>query len=125
MVGLYLGTALEIIGYISRILLHYSIFNKDDFILYLIFLTIAPAFISAGIYICLSRIIMLYAPNLSRFRPRTYTTGFCSSDMISLILQGAEGAIASTANTQDNVWLPKLFRGSENDVPRLILGPIS
>jgi hypothetical protein len=103
MVGLFLGTALEIVGYVSRILLHYSIFNKDDFILYLIFLTIAPAFISAGIYICLSRIIMLYAPNLSRFKPRTYTIVFCSSDLVSLILQGVGGALASTANTQDDV----------------------
>jgi hypothetical protein len=103
MVGLFLGITLEIVGYITRILLHYSIFNKDDFILYLIFLTIAPAFISAGIYICLSRIIMLYAPNLSRFKPRTYTIAFCSSDLISLILQGAGGAIAATASTQDDV----------------------
>jgi len=103
MTGMILGITLEIVGYATRILLHYSIFNKDDFILYLIFLTIAPAFISAGIYICLSRIIMLYAPNLSRFKPRTYTIAFCSSDLISLILQGAGGALASTANTQDDV----------------------
>lgn len=103
MVALLLGITLEVIGYVTRILLHYSIFNKDDFILYLIFLTIAPAFISAGIYICLSRIIMLYAPDLSRFRPRTYTIAFCSSDLTSLILQGAGGAIASTAITQVDV----------------------
>lgn len=106
MVGLLLGITLEVAGYVARILLHYSIFDKDDFILYLIFLTIAPAFISAGIYICLSRIIMLYAPNLSRFRPRTYTVAFCSSDLVSLILQGVGGAIASTANTQDDVSIP-------------------
>ncbi|KAL2068617.1 hypothetical protein VTL71DRAFT_14954 [Oculimacula yallundae] len=103
MTGLLLGTALEIIGYVVRILLHFSIFSKDYFIMYLIFLTIAPAFISAGIYICLSRIIMLYAPNLSRFKPRTYTIGFCTSDLVSLILQGVGGALASVAETQADV----------------------
>ncbi|KAL7928411.1 RTA1 like domain-containing protein [Trichoderma chlorosporum] len=103
MAGLLLGIALEVAGYVSRILLHFSIFNKNDFILYLIFLTIAPAFISAGIYICLSRIVMLYSPKLSRFRPRTYTIAFCSSDCISLVLQAVGGAIASTANTQDDL----------------------
>jgi hypothetical protein len=102
-VALLLGITLEVVGYVTRILLHYSIFNKNDFIFYLIFLTIAPAFISAGIYICLSRIIMLYAPDLSRFKPRTYTIAFCSSDLTSLILQGAGGAIAATATSPDDV----------------------
>lgn len=46
---------------------------------------------------------MLYAPKLSRFKPRTYTTAFCSSDLIILILQGVAGAIASTASAQDDV----------------------
>lgn len=109
MAGLLLGIALEVAGYIARILLHYSIFDKNYFILYLTFLTTAPAFISAGIYICLSRIIMLYTPNLSRFQPRTYTIAFCSSDLVSLILQGAGGAIASTANTQGDVSIPFQF----------------
>ncbi|KAH7408998.1 RTA1 like protein-domain-containing protein [Cadophora sp. MPI-SDFR-AT-0126] len=101
--GLILGTVLETVGYVVRILLHYSIFDKDLFILYLIFLTIAPAFISAGIYICLSRIVMLYAPQLSRFKPKTYTICFCTSDLISLVLQAAGGAIASIATTQNDV----------------------
>ncbi|KAH7306111.1 RTA1 like protein-domain-containing protein [Rhexocercosporidium sp. MPI-PUGE-AT-0058] len=103
MTGLLLGTVLETVGYGTRILLHFSIFNKNYFIMYLIFLTIAPAFISAGIYICLSRIIMLYAPNLSRFRPRTYTIFFCSCDFVSLVLQAAGGAIASVATEQHDV----------------------
>ncbi|XMA09502.1 hypothetical protein WAI453_002293 [Rhynchosporium graminicola] len=103
MTGLLLGTALETVGYVTRILLHYSIFNKDDFIMYLIFLTIAPAFISAGIYMCLSQIIILYAPSLSRFKPKTYAICFCTSDLISLILQGVGGALASVAETQPDV----------------------
>ncbi|RDW57348.1 hypothetical protein BP5796_12798 [Coleophoma crateriformis] len=40
---------------------------------------------------------------MSRFKPRTYTIAFCSSGLISLILQGVGGAIDSTANTQEEV----------------------
>ena len=59
-------------------------------------LTIAPVFISATIYLCLSRIIVIYGVDNSRFRPRTYTAVFLSCDFISLLLQAAGGAIADT-----------------------------
>jgi hypothetical protein len=63
-------------------------------------LTIGPAFISASIYLCLSRIIVLYGPHLSRFSPRTYTILFISCDFFSLVLQAIGGGMASEANTQ-------------------------
>ncbi len=62
-------------------------------------LTIGPAFISASIYLCLARIIVVYGENLSRFRPATYTITFIACDFLSLLLQAAGGAIASGANT--------------------------
>jgi hypothetical protein len=80
-------------------MLHNSPFDNNDFLMYLITLTIAPAFMSASIYLCLSRIVMVYGAHLSRFHPRTYTIVFCSCDIISLILQAAGGGIAASANT--------------------------
>ena len=62
---------------------------------YLVPLTIGPAFLSASIYLCLGRIIIVYGQNLSRFRPRTYAILFMSCDLLSLILQAAGGALAS------------------------------
>src|SRR4051812_21760887 len=59
MFAMFLGISLEAVGYVTRIILHTNPFDKDTFILYLIFLTIAPAFLSAGIYLCLSRIVIL------------------------------------------------------------------
>lgn len=70
--------------------------------MYLICLTIAPAFLTAGIYLCLSRIVIIYGQEISRFRPATYTIIFCTCDVISLVLQAAGGAIASTATTLDD-----------------------
>lgn len=67
---------------------------------YLVGLTIAPAFLSASIYLCLSRIIVIFGRNISRFRPAVYTITFICFDIFSLILQAAGGAIA--ASTNDN-----------------------
>ena len=65
---------------------------------YLICLTIGPAFFSASIYLCLSRLVVVYGENLSRFRPRTYTITFVCCDITSLVLQAIGGGIASTAD---------------------------
>jgi hypothetical protein len=59
-----------------------------------------PAFLSAAIYLCLSRIVILYGPKLSRFSPRTYTITFISCDIFSLVLQAIGGGMASTAEEQ-------------------------
>jgi hypothetical protein len=66
---------------------------------YLICLTIGPIFFAAGIYLCFSRLIVLYGANLSCFRPRTYVTVFIISDVFSLILQAVGGGIAAQSRT--------------------------
>jgi hypothetical protein len=66
---------------------------------YLITVTIAPVFIAAAIYLCITRIIVLYGRHNSRFAPRTIAIAFMSSDFLSLLLQAIGGAIADTANT--------------------------
>ncbi|KAI9744389.1 MAG: hypothetical protein M1818_001918 [Claussenomyces sp. TS43310] len=99
MVATVLGFIGEIIGYAGRIMLWSDPFSKNDFLIYLVCLTIAPAFLSAAIYLCLARIVVIYGEGISRFRPRWYTIVFCSCDFFSLVLQAAGGAIASTADT--------------------------
>ena len=68
---------------------------------YLVCITIGPAFLSASIYLCLARLVVLYGESLSRFRPATYTIFFISCDFLSLLLQATGGAIASTAKPGD------------------------
>ncbi|KAJ5497662.1 hypothetical protein N7453_006713 [Penicillium expansum] len=100
MVPMVAGLILEIIGYLGRILLHDNPFSFNAFLMYLICLTIAPAFFTAGIYLCLGRIITVYGEEFSRLKPRTYTYLFVTCDLISLILQAAGGAITSIADEQ-------------------------
>ncbi|KAL9117753.1 MAG: hypothetical protein Q9187_005708 [Circinaria calcarea] len=103
LVGMFCGITLEIIGYIGRIQSHFNPFPQDPFLLYLICLTIGPAFLSGAIYLCLARIVVVYGEGISRIRPRTYTITFMTFDFLSLLLQAIGGAIASTAETESDI----------------------
>jgi hypothetical protein len=103
MAAITLGIVGEIIGYIGRIMMHSNPFSKDNFLIYLVTLTIAPAFLSAAVYLCLARIVVVYGEEKSRFKPRIYTLVFCGCDFLALLLQAAGGAIASAATTESSV----------------------
>ncbi|EXJ56921.1 hypothetical protein A1O7_07265 [Cladophialophora yegresii CBS 114405] len=123
LVGMLCGLALEIVGYIGRIMLHDNIFDKNSFIIYLIGLTIGPAFLTAAIYLCLGRIITLYAIELSLLSPRAITLIFVFCDFVSLLLQAAGGAIASTSDTEaDNqVGINVMIAGLASQVVSLVI----
>ncbi|EXJ70710.1 uncharacterized protein A1O5_05700 [Cladophialophora psammophila CBS 110553] len=94
-VGMVGGIGLEMMGYISRIQLHFDDFNNNYFIIYLVGLTIGPAFFSGAIYICLARIIAVYGTRLSVLSPRAITIIFVGCDFFSLVLQAGGGALTS------------------------------
>lgn len=60
-------------------------------------LTIAPAFLSAGIYLTLKQATLVFGSHLSRIRPSWYIYIFVACDSVSMLLQGAGGAISSMA----------------------------
>ncbi|RFU23974.1 hypothetical protein B7463_g12363, partial [Scytalidium lignicola] len=113
------GLLLEVVRYAGRIMLHDNPFDFNNFIIYLVPLTIAPAFLTGALYLCLSRIIIVYGQQISRFSPRTYTITFMTSNFISLVLQGAGGGLAATADDYSGIvsllifmglWLEFIFR---------------
>ncbi|KAF1836383.1 RTA1-domain-containing protein [Decorospora gaudefroyi] len=91
------GCAVEVVGYIGRILAHDGLGSQDPFLLQIICLTIGPAFLAAGIYLCLSRIVTTVGPEHSRLKPLSYPRIFIPCDCISLVLQAAGGGMASIA----------------------------
>lgn len=101
MMAMFWGLVGEIIGYIARILLHNNPFDPtgNNFLIYIVCLTISPAFLSAAIYLTLGRIVVAYGESISRFKPRTYTLIFCGCDLFSLVLQAAGGGMASSSHT--------------------------
>lgn len=66
-------------------------------------MTIAPAFLAAGIYLCLSRIVTTFGVENSRIKPLSYPRIFIPCDFLSLVLQAIGGGIASvkTHNHED------------------------
>jgi len=85
--------------------MHSNPFSKENFLLYLIDLTIAPIFMAAGVYLCLARIVMVYGEQLSWIKARSYTLLFCGCDFFSLVLVALGGGIAGQAMTKSKVCL--------------------
>lgn len=75
--------------------------SQNGFLIQIVCLTIAPAFLAAGIYLCLSRIVLTFGPANSRIPPLAYPRIFIPCDVISLLLQAAGGGIASAASHQN------------------------
>lgn len=57
------------------------------------------AFFAAAIYLTLKHVVLNVAPEYSRLPAKYYTWIFILCDLFSLILQGAGGGIAATADT--------------------------
>jgi hypothetical protein len=76
-VAMLCGVALEVIGYIGRILSWKNQWAQPGFLMQIVCLTIAPAFLAAGIYLCLRRIVYAFGPENSRIKPETYTRFVC------------------------------------------------
>ncbi|KAL2402415.1 Efflux pump himE [Exophiala dermatitidis] len=101
MVALSLGCLTETIGYIGRLIMRSNPFADSGFITQICCLIIAPAFNSAAIYLTLKHVTLCFGPEFSLLKPRFYTYIFIFADLVSLVLQAIGGALASTADTQD------------------------
>ncbi|KAK7984049.1 parasitic phase-specific protein psp-1 protein [Apiospora arundinis] len=92
-----LGLACEVLGYAGRIMSWKNQWGEDGFLMQIICLTIGPAFLAAGIYFCLQRIVCIFGPENSRLKPELYPRIFIPCDAVSLVLQAVGGALASIA----------------------------
>lgn len=99
MIALCLGCGAECAGYIGRIMMHNNPFDDIGFQIQICLLIISPAFISAGIYLTLKHFTITFGESWSRLKPAWYTYIFITGDIISLVLQGAGGGIAATADS--------------------------
>lgn len=72
-VAMVAGVALEVVGYVGRIQSWENQWSQNGFLIQIVCLTIAPAFIAGGIYLCLRRIVYAFGPDNSRIKPESYT----------------------------------------------------
>ncbi|KAK0749455.1 RTA1 like protein-domain-containing protein [Schizothecium vesticola] len=95
------GTILEILGYGGRIMGAINRWSENGFLMQICCLTIGPAFLAGGVYLCLRRIVYAFGPENSRIKPELYTRFFIPCDVISLVLQASGGALASISSQND------------------------
>ncbi|TVY44651.1 Sphingoid long-chain base transporter [Lachnellula subtilissima] len=114
-VAMLIGVILEVIGYVGRIESNKNQWQENGFLMQIVCLTIAPAFLAGGIYLCLRRIVYAFGPENSRISPEAYTRIFIPCDLVSLLLQAAGGGLASaeshsneSPDTGDNIMVAGL-----------------
>ncbi|UKZ65390.1 uncharacterized protein TrAtP1_006583 [Trichoderma atroviride] len=105
MVGMLLGCASEIIGYIGRIMLWNNPFSFPGFMIDIVCLTTAPVFFTGSIYVTLSKTINFFGPELSR----------AAGGALSTILTGNIGVNVSMAGLVLQVIVLVIFSAAFAD----------
>ncbi|KAK2821774.1 hypothetical protein FQN49_007690 [Arthroderma sp. PD_2] len=105
-IPMILGCLTEVIGYVGRVILADDPFSQIGFLIQICCLTLAPAFFSASIYFCLADIVRLFGEEASWVKPKHYAWIFIPCDIISLILQGTGGGLASVAADKNTDQAP-------------------
>lgn len=93
----FCGCGLSFAGYLGRSI---SVDHEDElnpFLVQIICLTISPAFIMAGIYYVLGRMLVLHGEGFSILKPRWFSYIFVCCDVVSLVIQAAGGGLAAIA----------------------------
>ncbi|KAF3921324.1 hypothetical protein ABW21_db0209112 [Orbilia brochopaga] len=97
---LLIGCALEVSGYVGRILAYTNPWSLPAFFIQINGIGLAPTFFAAGIYLCLTRIVIVYGAGLSRVQPKVYTYFFVINDIASLVIQLPGGIVSSISASQ-------------------------
>lgn len=102
----FCGYGLEFCGWLGRILSFNDTRNNDYFILQFVALTLAPAFIMAGIYFLFAQVVVIHGRQYSVLRPLWYSYFFITTDVVSLLIQAGGGAAASIASNRNEDTTP-------------------
>lgn len=89
------GMALEVAGYTARIVLIGRYLEKLPFLCQIISLTLAPAFIMAGVYFLLAQLVVVHGLRYSVIRPLWFCYIFIFCDLSSLAIQAGGGGTAA------------------------------
>jgi hypothetical protein len=95
LVAVGIGSLLETAGYVGRVMLHKNPYSSGGFKLQIISLTVAPAFIAAGLYLNLKHMVYVFGPHLSLLKPALYTYIFICCDIFSIAMQAVGTGLAA------------------------------
>ncbi|KAI1474528.1 RTA1-domain-containing protein [Daldinia eschscholtzii] len=95
---LSVGALTELIGWIGRTWSAECPYNRNAFLMQITTLIIGPVFYTAALYVLLGALIRVLGREYSLISARMYTIVFLTCDIVSLVVQAAGGAMASTAS---------------------------
>lgn len=103
------GFALQFLGFLGRILAFTDDTNINYYLLQYVSLTISPAFLMGGIYFLFAQNVIVHGRQYSVLKPMWYSYFFVFCDVLSLVIQGTGGGMASQAsknkeNTEPGTW---------------------
>lgn len=113
MVAWGLGLMMEIVGYSARVWYSLNDNNGNAYIIQLVFITVSPCFLMAGVYYLLAQLVLIYGNHYSYLKPMHYSLIFIICDVFSIFLQGAGGGVSAanesdpkTSKPEHTSWLP-------------------
>lgn len=96
------GSAIEFVGFLARVLAAHDHSNVVFFALQGLRLTIAPAFIMAGISFLLAQNVAVYGNQYSLMRPMWYPYFFIGMYSVALTIQSIGGGLAPSIGPVEN-----------------------
>ncbi|KAF5490082.1 Uncharacterized protein CGCS363_v012067 [Colletotrichum siamense] len=95
--------AIGALSWVSRAYAGKCPYNADAFMSQIVTLIIAPVFFASAIYVLLGKLIINLGPSSSSISPKWYIIVFCTCDVLALIIQAIGGAMASIADTDEDM----------------------
>ncbi|KAI0400143.1 RTA1-domain-containing protein [Xylaria palmicola] len=95
-ISVLIGAVLELVGFVSRIYGYIEPFARIGWIIQYSFITFAPVFMTAAIYVCIGRIAEYLGRGKFNIRPRLYSRIFIPSDAFALLIQASGGGVSFT-----------------------------
>ncbi|KAI1142535.1 RTA1-domain-containing protein [Hypoxylon sp. FL0543] len=95
------GLALEVVGYVGRVLLNGNPADRSDFILFLIGTILGPTFICGAVFLVLPQIVAIYGEEFCSWRPAWFSFLFYALTALSLALELAGGLVSTIRDSPD------------------------
>jgi len=89
----------ETLGWSGRLWSAYNPLLQDPYLMQIVATILAPTPFVAALFMIFSRITQKLGVQYSRLSPRWYARIFLTADIVALVVQGAGGGLAATANT--------------------------
>lgn len=100
------GFALQFMGFLGRVLGFSDNRDINTYLLQYVTLTISPAFIMGGIYFLFAQNVIVHGRHYSVLKPLWYSYFFVFCDVLSLVVQGTGGGMASVASENQEDTAP-------------------